>query len=285
MTSRLAALLVLIVSLPAAAQQPAAERPVPALRYTVMNERGARSGTAREAVLKTVSMDDAQLRGWVRDEAAKAELRASEFFMDGYVAVISRDEAGLLFTIRDPEGIRSSRDSANLLKTRGMTTDQLKAWATAPDAKAEGRILATDGPGAVRTTISSAAGVFSSLNGEGLATMQIDNLGEAGILKWVEDPKAKAESRFTFLYGDGYLEVIWRSMDGDLRYTISGEVGHRTSGSRESMKKTIPMNAEKLVAWAADPKGASERRAATIYGSGYSETVSYGVPEMPPLPQ
>ena len=277
--------LVLFAGLPAVAQQPAVEQPTPALRFTVMNERGARSGTSREAVLKTVSMDDAQLRAWVRDEAAKTELRAAEFFMDGYVAVISRDATGLLFSIRDPEGVRSGRNSASLLKTRGMTAEQLKVWAAAPDAKAEERILVTQGPGAVRTTISSAAGVFSSLKGDELAAMQIDNLGEAGILKWVEDPKAAAESRFTYLYHLGHLEVIWHSMDGRLRYTISSEIGHRTSGNRESVKKTEKMDSKQLLTWATDPKGAAEQRSASLYQDGYVETISYGIPEVPPLPQ
>jgi len=253
----------------------------PPLRYTVRTEQGERSGQDRDAVLKTVKMTTDQVREWSEEPKAAKEARSATLYQEGYVEVIGRGAGGHLeYTVRDRVGVRTSRDRASVLKTRNMTAEQLKAWAEAPDGKADGRRVAPEPKSGAQITVSTDQGSVSSRDRDSAA--KAAKLTPDQMREWAADPKGEKEGRVAILFRSGHVEVVWRGSGGELLYSVRNEQGSRTSRDRDSVLKTLKMTDEQVRAWAEDEKAAKERRAATFYRDGYAEVISRGPAAEPP---
>jgi hypothetical protein len=189
----------------------------------------------------------------------------------------------LRYTVRDVNGTRSSRNRDSVLKTVGMTPEQVRAWAKAlaPD---EARAVATDGDGvgaghAVVTIRNERASVSSR---DAASAENAIALTDDGIREWAKDDKGIKEDRSAMLFKGGYIEIIWRGQAGQVQYSVRSEQGSRTSRDRDSVLKTLKMTDEQVRAWAEDEKAAREARAATFYRNGYVEVISRGPAMEPP---
>jgi hypothetical protein len=283
--SVLAALVASLAAGLAAAQPkgdaPTTEPELPPLRYTVRTEQGDRSGRVRASVLKALKMTPDQVRAWAEDAKSAKEEREALLYQDGYAETVRCSAAGeLLYTLRDEAGGRSGRDRAALLKTRKMTAEQVKAWATAPEGKPEHRSLeALPSPRAVETITGEKGSVFSS--GSKSASEVLAQSDEK-IREWAADPKAEKEGRGAILFRDGHVEVIWHGPGGRLLYSVRNEKGSRTSLDRAGVLKTLKMTDDEVLAWVEDAKSAKEFRAATFYPDGHAEVITRGPAFEPP---
>jgi prepilin-type processing-associated H-X9-DG protein len=191
----------------------------PPLRYTVRTEQGERAGRNRDSVLKAAKIPAEQVRPWAEAPEAAKEARSALLYQDGYVEAVARDlEGRLVYTVRDPAGERSGRDRASVLKTRGMTAEQLKAWAQASEGKAEGRSVAAEGKVAVQVTVQTDRGTVTGRDRESVS--RAAKLTPDQMREWAADPKAAAEGRGAILFGDGHAEIVWRGPGGELLYSV-----------------------------------------------------------------
>ena len=78
------------------------------------NERG--SVSSRDASVSNVlRMTDDQIREWAADDKGLKEGRSATFYMNGHIEIIWRGSGGqLLYTVRNENGSRTSRDRAML---------------------------------------------------------------------------------------------------------------------------------------------------------------------------
>lgn len=260
--------------------QPATDRPLP-VQYTVRTPQGDRSGRERDRVLATVPMTADEVRAWAEDPKADKENRSATLYQDGYVEAIDRGPDGQVrYAIRDAAGIRACRDRASVLKTRAMTADQVKAWAQAPEGKAEGREVLPLPALAARETITGEKGSVSSRDGVGAA--EVLKQSPDKIREWAADPKAEKAGRQATLFQAGHLEIIWRGPAGELLYSVRTERGTRTGRTRESVVKTLELTDEQVRAWAEDEAAAKEGRSATLFRDGFAEVISRGPAVEPP---
>jgi hypothetical protein len=261
--------------------QPKSETPEP-LRYTIRSEKGTRTSRDRDSALKTLEMTDDQVRAWVeaKDDKAAKEGRAASFYRSGYVEIISSGKSGQLeYIVRDRVGSRTCRDREAVLRTVKMTADQVKAWADAPEAKAEGRSFVADKFVRQITVRSDRASVTGADADSASAALK---LTDEKLLEWVKDEKAAKEGRAVTFVKSGHLQVVWRGSAGQLLYGVVNSRGSRTSRERESVLKTVEMTEEQVRAWVADEKAAHEGRGTTFANSGYVELISRGNSEEPP---
>ncbi len=138
----------------------------------------------------------------------------------------------LHYTVRNENGTRSSRNRESVLKTVGMTQDQIQTWAK-EGAADEGRSVATEndlgGTGAAVITCRNERGRVSSRDA---SVTNVLRMTDDQIREWVAEDKGIKEGRSATLYMNGHVEIIWRGSSDQLLYTVRNEKGSRTSRDR-----------------------------------------------------
>jgi 2-hydroxychromene-2-carboxylate isomerase len=252
-----------------------------ALTYTVTDEKGSRTGTNRESVLATLTMNEAQVRAWVADGGAWLQGRSVTINQNGHTESISRGMFGTLtYTVTDEKGSRTGRNRDQVLSTLTMTEAQMRTWVASSVGVLEGRSVTfnKDGHtetvsrgtfGALTYTVTDEKGSRTGRNRDQvLSTL---TMSEAQVRVWVADRGAWLQGRSVTINKDGHTETISRGgMFNQLQYTVTDEKGSRTGTNRESVLATLTMNETQLKQWASE---GSEARSITINELG--QTVSY----------
>jgi hypothetical protein len=196
----------------------------------------------------------------------------------------SQTDTVLRYTVSDANGVRAGLNRASVLKTLGMTEEQIQQWARDPAAAEEKRAV-----GYELITKPAGLGTYAVTNETGSVTSRdADSAAEALRMpdeerrKWVEDESGVSQGRSATFFKEGHNEAIWRDGSGKLRYTIVNLRGTRTSSDQASVLKTLGMNDEQLMALAEDEKAADEARAVSIIGAGHVVRISRGVWVEPP---
>jgi hypothetical protein len=191
-------------------------------------------------------------------------------------------DAHLRYTVRDFNGTRSSRNRDSVLKTVGMTGEQIKAWANESAAGEDRRLGGEDNGRAAGSAVITCRNAKGSVSSRDPGVTDVLERTEDQIREWVLDDKATKEGRSATFYRSGYIDIIWRGSSGQLLYTLRNQKGSRTSRDWASALSTLGMTDEQIKAWAEDEGAASEGRSAAIHRSGYVEGISRGVLEDPP---
>jgi hypothetical protein len=192
-------------------------------------------------------------------------------------------EETLRYTVRDASGVRACGNREAVLKTVGMTPEEIKSWADDPAGAAERRAVGYDlvkvgHQGQV--TIRNARGSISSQDPE--SASRASSMEDRQKVEWVKDESATGERRSAVFYGSGFTEIIWRGSSGKVCYTFRNANQFCTSSDETSALKTLEMSDDQVRAWVEDRRGARERRSASFSRNGFMEMISWGTMEEPP---
>jgi hypothetical protein len=121
-------------------------------------------------------------------------------------------------------------------------------------------------PPPLRYTVRSELGSRSSQ--DRTSVLKTREMTAEQIRAWAEDKKPEAlnEDRSATLFRSGYLETISRGSSGLLEYSVRNPLGLRMSHNRESVLKTVSMNADDIKAWADSKQNKAEGRTVVLEG-------------------
>jgi hypothetical protein len=191
----------------------------------------------------------------------------------------------LRYTIRDSNGVRASRNRESVLKTVGMTKQQIQQWASDPDGAAERRLVGDNlvklGVRSRFTLREDRVSVSSHDKDSASRALKMDY---RELLAWVTEENAAGEGRSVTLKGWGLSQIIWRGSSGKVLYTLGHEGAFRTSSRQDSdddrgLQLDDP---DQIRAWVEAERGLLEHRSAGRAHDGFLEMISRGTMEVPP---
>ena len=193
-------------------------------------------------------------------------------------------DGALRYTMRDVNGVRASGSRESVLKTVGMTEEQLKAWASDPAGVAEKRAMGNE---LVKVGIQAPFTVRK--DGASVSSQDKDSASRAikmeyeQMLEWVKDESAAREGRSVTLDGWGISSIIWRGSSGKVLYTSTHSGNFRTTSHEERGDNGLTLaDQDQIRAWVEDENGRQEHRSAGFARNGYMEMISRGTMELPP---
>ncbi|MFL5342902.1 MAG: hypothetical protein ACJ8F7_22435 [Gemmataceae bacterium] len=187
----------------------------------------------------------------------------------------------LRYTVRDVMGERSGRKRDSVLKTIGMTLEQIRAWGK-ESAAGEDRFVPEEGAGGPGAAVITCRNERGSVSSRDAGVTEVLRKSNDEILAWATDAKGAKEGRSATFYRNGHVEIVWHGSAGQLLYTVRDEKGSRTSRDRESAFSALTMSEQQVRQWAEDAAASAEGRCATFMMNGYVEGISHGVLEDPP---